>query len=49
MKPTRPYRATEVYASPCVDCGEEVESATLPIPARCPGCTAKAAKKANQA
>lgn len=38
MKPTRPFRAHEVYASPCVDCGAEIESPTLPVPLRCGGC-----------
>ena len=41
MKSSRPYRAYEVYASPCIDCGEEIESREMPVPLRCPGCQIK--------
>ena len=48
MKPTRPFRAHEVYASPCVDCKDEVESVTFPVPLRCAGCQAKRDKSNTQ-
>lgn len=41
MKPTRPFRAYSVYAAPCVDCGDEVESVAMPIPNRCLSCQSK--------
>lgn len=41
MKPIRPFRTHEIYAAACVDCGEEIESPTLPVPDRCPACQAK--------
>lgn len=44
VKPTRPFRAHEVYAAACVGCGEEVESDTLPVPLRCPMCETKRAE-----
>lgn len=34
----RPFRNFSVYASPCLECGEEIENAVLPIPLRCVGC-----------
>ena len=48
MKPVRPFRANSVYASPCVDCQEEIESETLPVPLRCRHCQAKHDKALNE-
>lgn len=41
MKTVRPYRAKEVYAAMCLDCGEEVESLSMPVPRYCLSCQAK--------
>ena len=41
MKPVRPFRKYSVYSSPCMECGEEIESAKLPVPELCPSCQAK--------
>lgn len=38
MNATRPFRSTDIFASPCVDCKSEVESVELPVPLRCPSC-----------
>lgn len=38
MQPVRPFRANSVYTAPCQNCGDEVESATLPVPVFCAYC-----------
>lgn len=45
MKPVRPFRNFSIFAAACVDCGEEVESQTMPVPLRCYSCQTKRDKE----
>ena len=35
MPAVRPYRDHDIYCAPCVTCGMDVESDTLPVPTHC--------------
>lgn len=41
MSLVRPFRAHEVYAGACVQCGDEIEADKLPVPLLCRSCAPK--------